>query len=320
MITLIQNNSVRFILLTLLALAAPSTFADDAPAWLRQAASVTPPAYDKDVPGVVLLNEQQVSVEGDNKLVSTENWAFKILTRDGRRWAMATAFYLVSEGKVRDISAWMIRPDGTVKHYDKKTVIDAISDPDDVYDEGRVKIIDGRDDVDIGYVFGYTVVSEDNPLFFQDQWEFQDSLPQIASRYSLSVPSGWKASSITFNHSDLQPQINGNTYTWELRDLKPIHKEPMSPSVINLVPRIVVNYGPSTDSGSAAHRVFTDWTDVSRWGTSLHDPQVIVDDSIAAKARDLTVNAKTELDKIRAIGAYVPVHLDRYRRCLRKRL
>jgi hypothetical protein len=37
----------------------------------------------------------------------------------------------------------------------------------------------------------------------------------------------------------------------------------------------------------------------------MHDPQVIVDDAVAAKARDLTANAKTELEKIRAVGTYV---------------
>ncbi|HEY0658001.1 MAG TPA: transglutaminase-like domain-containing protein, partial [Pyrinomonadaceae bacterium] len=33
--------------------------------------------------------------------------------------------------------------------------------------------------------------------------------------------------------------------------------------------------------------------------------QVVIDDAVAAKARDLTANAKTELEKIRAIGSYV---------------
>jgi hypothetical protein len=78
----------------------------------------------------------------------------------------------------------------------------------------------------------------------------------------------------------------------------------MSPGVANLSPRIVVNYSPEVASQSV-NRAFADWLDVSRWATAMHEPQVVVDDSIAIKARELTANAATELDKIRAVGTYV---------------
>ncbi|MGH7784627.1 MAG: DUF3857 domain-containing protein, partial [Candidatus Binatia bacterium] len=289
----------------ILALFASYAFAsDDIPGWMKQSASVTVPTYEKDVPAVVLHDEQQVTVGNDGQIVTVDNYALKILTRDGRGLAVAHGFYLVSSGKVRDIEAWMIRPDGTTKTYDKKSVIDIISDPDDVYNEYRLKLIDGSSDADTGSVFGYTIVSEESPLFYQDSWNFQGRLPTIYSCYSLNLPSGWKASSTTFNYADIKPQVNGTTYTWELRNLPPIPPEPMSPAVVNLAPRIAINYGPE-NAAQAVNRVFANWSDVSKWATALHDPSVVVDDNVAAKARELTANASTELDKIRAIGNYV---------------
>ncbi len=74
----------------------------------------------------------------------------------------------------------------------------------------------------------------------------------------------------------------------------------MSPSVRNIAPRVAVNYSPENGS-QAVSRAFADWTEVSQWATGLYDPQVIVDDNVAAKARELTANAKTELEKIQAI-------------------
>ncbi|CAN5368742.1 hypothetical protein BH20ACI2_BH20ACI2_17620 [soil metagenome] len=278
--------------------------ADDPPSWMRQAMLASVPGYEKDVPAVVLHDEQQVSFDGNNKLVTTENYALKVLTREGRSFAIARAFYMVSSGKIRDINGWVIRLDGTTKHYDKKTILDIIADTDDVYNEGRIKVIDASRDVDIGHVFGYTIVSEDNPLFYQDTWNFQGRLPTLVSRYTLNLPSGWQASSITFNHSEIKPVKNGNAHTWDLRNLPPIPPEPMSPSVYNVAPRIVVNYAPPNSQG-AANRTFADWSEVSRWASLLHDPQVILDDNIAAKARELTAGAETELDRIRAIGHYV---------------
>ncbi len=274
------------------------------PNWLRQAASINPPTYAKDVPAVVLYNEQQVTLGSDGKLTTTENYAVKILVREGKPMAVATAFYLSSFSKVREMNGWLIRPDGSTKEYGKKDILDVIADQDDVYNEGRLKVIDATGEVDTGYVFAYTVTSEDTPLFYQDIWSFQGRLPTLLSRYTLNLPNGWKASSITFNHETVAPQANGSSYVWELRNLAPIPPEPMSPSVKNLAPHIAVNYAPA-DNNQIVNRAFADWTAVSRWGSGMHDPQVVVDDAVAAKARDLTANAKTELEKIRAVGTYV---------------
>lgn len=277
---------------------------DDAPDWLRQLASLNPGSYEKAVKAVVLLKEQSVTLNGDGKLITNERYAVRILTREGRREAVAIAPYLSNFSEIRNLDAWLIAPGGTVTTYGKKDTIDQISDPDDIYNELRLKVIDGSMGADVGYVFGYTMTKEDRPLFYQDNFLFQDDLPTLDSRYTLSLPSGWKASSITFNHSDVTPQINGSTYTWELRSLPPIADEPMRPSFVNLAPRVAINYSPG-DSSQAINRAFADWVDVSKWTSAMYDPQVVIDDALAAKTRDLTAGAKTELDVIRAIGKYV---------------
>lgn len=297
-----------FIALLIVALGSVASYAtppgDDPPLWMTQARSQSIPTYERDVPGVVLHDEQQTTLSSNGTLVTVENFAVKILTREGLGLAEARAYYLVSSGKIREMNGWIIRPDGTSKSYDKKSVVDLISDPDDVYNEGRYKKIDASNDVDTGFVFGYTVVSEESALFFQDQWQFQSSLPTLISRYSLTLPQGWSASSITFNAAEIKPQVNGSSYLWELRNLPPVKYEPMSPSITNLTPRIAINYNPDGAS-QAGLRTFANWVDVSRWATGLHDGQVIVDDTVAAKARELTASATNEFDKIRAIARFV---------------
>jgi hypothetical protein len=99
--------------------------------------------------------------------------------------------------------------------------------------------------------------------------------------------------------------VSGNSYTWEMRELPRVEAEPSSPSVRSLAAHVAVKYGPSAAGGSAASRGFDTWADVSRWYTGLADPQAALDDPLALKARELTASAKTELDKIRAIGRYV---------------
>lgn len=294
-----------FFILCLALSATQFALADDAPpSWLRQAASIQVPTYEKDVPAVVLHEDQQITLGTDGKLTTVSNYAVKILLREGRGFAIARAMYLVSAGNVRDIEGWMIRPNGTVQNYGKKSVVDIIADPDDIYNEYRLKVINASNEADAGVIFGYTVTTEERPLFYHDTWAFQEHLPTIMSRYTLNLPSGWKATSKTFNAAQITPQVNGTSYSWQMNNLAPIKDEPLSPSIRNLAPRINVNYAPD-DRQQAVNRAFADWMEVSKWASGLYDPQVIVDDNVAAKARDLTANAKTEFEKIRAIASFV---------------
>src|SRR5262245_59703209 len=84
------------------ATPAPA-LADDAPDWLRQAASVGLPTYDKSVPAVVLYDEKTTNVEPDGRFVTTWRRAVKVLNREGRAAAIAKAVYDTDMQKVRDI-------------------------------------------------------------------------------------------------------------------------------------------------------------------------------------------------------------------------
>ncbi len=286
-------------------LTVSATPGDEAPSWLLQAAAAKAPSYDKDIPAVVLHDEQVVTVGLDGRLTTVTTFAIRILTRDGRIFASADELYLTNSGKIRELRAWLIREPGNIRKYGKGDVVDRISDPNDIYDEFRVKSINASNEADTGSVFGYQSISEERPLFNQDVWLFQSRLPTLVSRYSLALPEGWRANSVTFNRARIEPAISGSTYTWELRDLAPIRHEAASPHVNNLAPRIAINYFQPDSGSGGGRRAFETWTQVSRWATELHDPQAVPDATVAARARELTANARTELDKVRAIAQFV---------------
>ena len=293
--------------------ATTTTAGDETPAWLTQAAAAAAPPYAKEVPGVVLHNEQQVSVGSDGKVTTTTTYAIRILTREGRAFATAAEPYETDTGKVREMKAWLISRTGEVKKYGKDETVD-IAAANDVYNETHVKFIFARDDADVGSVFGYQSVTEERSIFPQTDWSFQKelpgvqaALPALLSRYTLTLPAGWNATSVTFNHAKVEPVVSSSTYTWELRNLPPIEPEIASPEVTSLAPRLAIGYASA--AGSATNlmgaRNFANWTDVSRWYTDLSDAQAAPDAAITAKALELTAGAKTELDKIRAVGRYV---------------
>lgn len=282
----------------------PVVVADDGPPWLRQLASVSLPPQDKRIPAVVLLREQTIRVEEDGKVTTTERQAVRILSKEGREEAFASVHYMTDTGKVRDMRAWMIRPGGALKKFGKDEIVDLAAAPNDVFNDVRVKVIAGRDEAEPGAVFGYEWTAEDRSVFSQFDWQFQNRLPALVSRFTITLPAGWRAEGVMLNCEKLEPVVSGSTYTWELRALPFIEEEPASPPVTALAARLAVSYFPPAEKRVGAG-VFNNWADVSRWLTGLSDSQATVDDALAGKSRQLAANAKTELERIQAIGGYV---------------
>ncbi|HEY8188873.1 MAG TPA: DUF3857 and transglutaminase domain-containing protein [Pyrinomonadaceae bacterium] len=288
----------------LLSASSSLAFSDDAPAWLRQAATLPAPAYDKKVSTVVLVDNSTITVGEDGQTTTVATYAIRILNREGRDEAVAELGYETDSEKVKDFHAWLIRPSGPVKSYGKNETIDK-ADLNDVYDESRVRKIVASDDAEPGSVFGYQTVTETRPYFYQSMWYFQGSAPVLSSKLTIVLPPGWQATGVTFNHAEVPVSASGTTYTWELRDLAPLEWEPASPELRNLAPRLAVKYFPAEGAKNPGVKAFESWKDVSRWYTNLTDSQAAPDERIVAKARELSAGATTELEKIRAIGRYV---------------
>ena len=287
------------------AVSASAAPGDETPQWVQQAVTIKVPTYEKDVPAVVLLDEESTTIGSDGKVNQVYNFAIRVLRREGREYAEGHVGYIPDIGKVKDFRAWLIRPSGETKRYGKDDVIDVAGDLNDVYNEYRVRRVSAADDADTGAVFAYTYTLEDRSVFSQSDWAFQGSLPVISSRYNLTLPQGWRAEAVTFNYSKIEPRVNGTSYTWELSNLPPVPEEPMSPSLGNLVPRLAVSYFPPASTQTLSIKTFQNWGEVAAWMSELEDPQVVVDDALARKAYELTALAKTEFEKIRAIAQYV---------------
>src|SRR6185369_6331976 len=110
-------------------------------------------------------------------------------------------------GKVKDMRAWLVRPSEEVKKYGKDQTLDIAIAANDVFSEARVKVINASEEAEVGSVFGYEYTSEDRSVFTQFDWDFQDRLPAMASRFIMNLPVGWRAESVIFNHPKLEPTV-----------------------------------------------------------------------------------------------------------------
>jgi transglutaminase-like putative cysteine protease len=308
MLQLPLSGQITLLIAFLIALLLASENAlagDDVPQWLRSAASSAAPSYAKTVPAVVLLSERNIKVDDDGKVTTTERRAIKLLTNEGRDEAIAAVPYLTDTGSVREMRGWIIRPAGAVKKLGKNEILDVAAAPNDVFNEVRVKLISAGDDAQAGAVFGCEWTTEERSVFTQFDWQFQSRMPTVVSRLTITLPGGWRADGVTLNHARIEPTANGSSYSWELRDLPHIEEEPASPRVTTLAPRLAVSYFPPPEKKAGLGRVLKDWRDVSVWLTELSESQALLDDALTGKAKQLVANAKTELERIQAIGRYV---------------
>ncbi len=298
-----MRNAVRLALGSVWLMAGAFA-ADEPPAWLKDAAGAPKGAYAAKVPAVALLDEEQVAVDETGRTLTRDRYAMRILNREGREKAVAECFYDTSGSKVREFHAWMLAPGGNVIHYSKERIADVAANRNDVYNEFRVRVLAAEADAQDGSVFGYETLKEEKGVFTQFEREFQSRLPVLVSRFLLTLPAGWTAQSVTFNHAAVAPTVSGSSYTWELRDLPFIEREPHSPSIDSLVPRLAVSYLPPPGN-AAGLRGMTDWSAVSRWLGELEDPQAQLDDVMARRAAELAGSATSEIQKIEAIARFV---------------
>ena len=288
----------------LLALPVSICAMDVAPSWIQEVSTRATPNYPPRVPASVLLSEERVTVEPTGKITTITRKAIRILNQEGRSQANAGVSYFSGSGRVKELRAWVIAPGGFVKAFGKESIADVGVVGEDLYNEARVRVLH-VDKPEIGAVFAYEAEVEQSALFAQDEYFFQNALPAMESRYVLTLPAGWKASGVVFNHEPIEPVVDGSTYTWALRGLPFRFHEPGGPIARATAPRLAVTFIPPSNGSTGTARCLMSWTDASKWMSDLIAGRDAANDEMATKVRELTAGSPTEYDKIRAIGTYV---------------
>ncbi len=158
--------------------------------------------------------------------------------------------------------------------------------------------LDAGDIMEIEYT-----VSLIKPNFFGSYFGninlFSNTLPILESRYILSAPDTEK---LYFNSTGNAPKPTvtttegETTYTWTMKDLPAITLNPNAPPVNELSPSIEVS-------------TFKDWDSLAKWYWNLIKGQNIANSDITAKVKELTINCKTDKEKLEVIYKWVTTEI-----------
>lgn len=284
--------------LALCALALAGSAFASSPQWFRDAAQTSLPAYEASTKAVVLLDEQVTTVSDNGEVKTTYRVVKKILTAHGREEG-TVAISFDSETKLSSLHAWSQPAQGSEYELKEKDALETQAFSEDLYSDMRTKVL--RLPAEPGSIIGYEYEKKGRPRVYMDGWTYQDTIPVVLSRYTLTLPANWEMETYWVNRPKAEPKRTGNSFTWEERNVAAVKEEDSMPSWRAVVPRMSVAFFPPSGKSDKAH---TSWAEVGSFFYSLSNPQRQVTPAIQTEAARLTAGKTKFIDKVRAIAAF----------------
>jgi transglutaminase-like putative cysteine protease len=272
------------------------------PDWLRGLAGQPVPTYTDKTSGVILLDERVTSVDRDGETRTLYRRAYKILRPEGRKYGTVVV-YFDQETRLTYLKGWAISPQGIEFEVKEKDAAETSPFDEGLYIDSRLKALK-IPAAEVGSVIGYEYEQRRRPYVLEDLWRFQGELPVRHARFVLRLPDQWEYRAHFLNHAETEPQLSsGHQWTWELQDVPAIEEEPFMPSWYGIAGRLAVTYFPARPvSGENTHR---SWQDVGQWYARLAASSRVKTPALAQKVTELTARRSTQMDKVRALAAFV---------------
>lgn len=289
-------------ILALLSLAPRLRAGESAPDWLRAAAQEKLPAYPDNPIAVILLDEEQTTVQDNGEIDVRHRIAYKILRPEAQDEYGYAAVQFDNETKVTSFKAWTITSDGHELAVGEKDAIETSLSTYEVFTDDKAKVLKFPEAV-TGSVVGYEYVQKQRPFLFENDWEFQDLLPVKQARFVLQLPAGWEYSAFWFNYPEQKPQVSGNHYVWEMSDVPGLDKELDMPPWEAIGGRLGIKYFPRDPSMRA--RTTGSWNDLGLWYDGLVQNSRVASPEIKQKVAELTSGISDPIAKVRALTDYM---------------
>jgi transglutaminase-like putative cysteine protease len=260
---------------------------------------------------VAIVDSQAVVFQPDGQFTNTMRSVTMALTPEGKAEASsATIYYTRDAEKVEVLTAQVVKADGSAVPVPAKDIQDTEQSGEmNIYDPvGRaVKItfagLAVGDAVEVSYKLTRLTPTRDN--YWNDQFWFQTTVPILDASYTVDGPASMPLTAQIY-HPERGAKVAASKqkvgdrvhYAWTAHDAPQLVPEPAM-SFSQEVPILVVTTDPS-------------WQHFSTWWAQLTEKQMEVTPEIKAKVAELTKDAKTDEQKIKALYDFVSANV-RYR-------
>lgn len=284
------------------ALFAATAHASKPPDWVIQAAHTKLPKLPPKTDAVALYSDQETTVKSNGEVETHYREAYKILREKGRDYGVVG----IPDSKdfaLTYLKGWSLAPDGTSQEVKQKDAVETAVDSDELYNDDHTFVLSIPGSVP-GNVVAYEYVLKGRPDIAEDDWDFQEQVPVLYARCSLSLPSNWKYVVYWTNHPSIDPESPApGQLGWELHNLPAVAVEDYMPPWRAVAGHMAVKY--DSPENAVQMEQAGSWHDLGLWYAALAADRRNPTPAIRRKVEALTANRPRLLDKIRAIAAYV---------------
>jgi hypothetical protein len=269
--------------------------ADRASTELAAIKRVRPEAFPQA--DAVILRSSKAYMLGTDPALVTENDQFiQVLKRDGKRFGDFDVTFFPPREELEFLVCEVLRPDGQRLALDPDAVGIAKEQLQPDYDAGQRKFF-SLPGVVPGSVLHvrYRSSWKDYPMpRISMEIPIAGALPVVEASIEVRVPKDWPMHCAVEGLKSQDPVITSTGYTtshrWRWTDLAPDAPEPLS--------------GPH-HKPSLSISTYRDWAEFSSWYRHITKLTDEVSPEVAAKAQELTRDAKTDREKVRKLYEYV---------------
>lgn len=275
-----------------------------APDWMHALVSAPLPAHDEKTKAVLLYREENLTVLSADKFRTTVREAYKILRPEGREYGTVIVPFDALNTKVTSLRAWCIPADGKdyeVTDKEAAEISPLKGETDTLISDARAKLV-RIPASDPGNIVGYEYTLEEHPLYMQEVWELQGTIPVRESHYSLMLPPGWEFNHAWLNYPEVKAHDAGNgLWQWTVADVKEIRAERDMPPWQGIAGQMILTLFPP----GGAKRGNPDWDDLGQWFLHLTSDRTEASPEIKQEVSTLTASASTPLARMRALAQFV---------------
>ena len=245
------------------------------------------PANAPDTDAVALYSDQQITVSSNGEVETRYRKAYKILRDKGDKYGQV-GIYASKDTPLTYVKGWSLAPDGTSDEVRQKDAIETDLDPDELYNDTHMYILSVPAAVP-GNVVAFEYVQKGRPNINEDYWLFQQPVPVLDARYSLSIPSGWKYVVYWANHPSIDPQSPApGEHFWELRNIPAVDVEDDMPPWQAVAGHMAVKY--DSPENVAQVEQAGSWHDLGLWYAGLVIESRVPTPAIRREVEALTAN------------------------------
>lgn len=225
-------------------------------------------AFDSEAVAIVLLDEAVSDYNDERHLITYRHIRIKILKEKGLEYANITIPYYARNDfqSIDEIEAAAFNFDAarnqTIQPVDRKSIF---TEPRNEAWHLKKFTFPG---IQVGSIIEYKYRSTEKNYFNLDDWEFQQELPVVHSKYNLGIPPNYEFAYVVYKSEQLPititPDNSNGKRLFEMRNIPGLRDEPYMDARKDYLQRVTFQLSAYNNGGFGRQKYMTSWDEVTR--------------------------------------------------------